>query len=81
MNLFNPEDLSQADLFKNHVFHQECTKTIQRIGVAIGHLEKLDDMISTLIDLGGSYYDKQVSVEDYGVVLQAMQLTMKAGLR
>jgi hemoglobin-like flavoprotein len=81
VKLFNPEDLSQAELFKNHEFHQECTKTVWQICLAIGNLNKIDDMIPTFINLGENYLKKEVTLEDYTVVLKAMQLTLKAGLQ
>ena len=49
--------------------------------MAVGSLHEFNAMTRMLIDLGGEYYAKGFLLEDYAKVLQAMQLTMKAGLR
>jgi len=81
MKFCNPEGKDQAELFQDAAFLELCTKTIKAIGMAVGNLHNLDGMIRMLIDLGGEYYEKGFLLEDYTKVLQAMQLTMKAGLR
>ena len=40
--------------------------------MSVSSIQNINDMVPSLIDLGESYYQKGISIEDYPVVLQAM---------
>lgn len=81
MKLCNPGDLEQKELFKDQAFLEICTKTIKGIGMVVESLHNIEEKIASLIEFGELFYEKGFLLEDYPVVLQGMQLTMKAGLR
>jgi len=49
--------------------------------MVVESLHNTEEKIASLIEFGELFYEKGFLLEDYPVVLQGMQLTMKAGLR
>ena len=80
MNMFNPLNKEEKELFLDAEFLSECTNAIRTIGAAVPNLNNIGAMVPDLIDLGESYHDKGVKLKDYAVVLQSVVNTLKAGL-
>jgi hypothetical protein len=81
MKMINPKNLEKLELFEDPTFHTECLKVIQSIGRTILSLQNIPEMVPDLVELGGTLLEQGLTINDYRVVLQSMQLTLKAGLR
>ncbi len=63
-----------------HSIGEQGKKLMQTLGVAVVHLDKLDEIVPTLQQLGRRHVRYGVRAEHYGVVGEALLWTLDQGL-
>lgn len=93
-NMVAPIAPQAADLFYNRLFEiaphtrplfqhsmdAQGKKLMQTLAVAVAHLDKLDEIVPTLQQLGRRHVRYGVQAEDYGVVGEVLLWTLDQGL-
>ena len=78
LQLFSFKDT--RNLYENPKFKNHAKKVVNTVGVAVGLIDNLEELVPILQELGKTHVPRDVLPEHYPIVGQALLDTLEAGL-